>query len=324
MAKRSAEGDLATPSKVPLVPEAEAFPAKLVPVDTDAFVPLGGYVATHIHSNGVAIFETGTEAVVANVIDGIIFHHFDLTTSDMLGILADPETGRSAVCIGQGDTVAVILAEIGGETVFGEKMLEGVCGGDIVVSGAMFVAVNVDRVVLVCPFVTCAVQHAWVAPAPVGHIVRCRTGPPVLVLTNRTTWRPRLGADGVAFEPIDLEVWNPFEATNFDTETGVAVVREAAGMASVLVSRAFPHFADVRCPVTPVAAAWEGRWIFVLGEADTVSHSPEVWAVNPSIGSSVGTFHPERLRFHLDDSLAEYNTISGKIVLWYGSVYLLC
>ena len=95
-------------------------------------------------------------------------------------------------------------------------------------------------------------------------------------------------------------------------------------MASVLVSRAFPHFADVRCPVTPVAAAWEGRWIFVLGEADTVSHSPEVWAVNPSIGSSVGTFHPERLRFHLDDSLAEYNTISGKIVLWYGSVYLLC
>lgn len=318
MGKRTAEGDDAAagdPAELP--PSTE-----LVPVDCDSIVPSELFAATHVEAGGTVVFQSAEEAVVANLHDGTVYHRFDRAAIDVHGLIEDPETGAVGVCISHGDTVAVVAAAIGGGTVYSEKMTEAVCGGEIAVSGGMFMAIHINRLVLVCPFVTPATQHTWVAPAPVEHLVRCRSGPPVIVLSDRTVWRAKLGAAGVRFAAASIGLFDPVTATAHDAASGICVTREGPGHGRVLVSRAFSHLADVGLPVAPVAAAWEGRRLYVLGQADAVSHSPEVWVVDPAIGATVGTLFPAQLRFRPDDALADFNTICGRFVLWFGAVYL--
>ena len=318
MGKRTADGDRAAagdPAELPV-------PTDLVPVHCDSIVPSESFAATHVHADGTVVFQNAEEAVVANLHDNVVYHRFDRAAIDVHGIMEDPETGTTAVCVSHGDMVAVVAADVGGATVYSEKMLEAVCGGEIVLSDGIFMAIKINRVVLVCPFVMPATQHAWVAPAPVEHLVRCRSGPPVIVLSDRTVWRPTLDVAGVRFAEASIGVFDPIEAVAHDSSSNICVVREGADFGGVLVSRAFTHLADVRLPIAPVAAAWEGRRILVLGQADGVSHSPEVWVVDPAIGATVGTLFPQQLRFRLDDALADFNTICGRFVLWFGAVYL--
>ena len=334
MGKRGADGDAVDPEGAE--PRPEPFPEQLVRLSYAALASPQTHVATHIGPDGTVVLWNEHETLVGNLRDQGMRYRFDSATTRVHGILTDSASGKTAVCCSIDTTVLLYPADVPGEALFVTTMPEAVCCGSIGVYGDVFVAVSADRVrvVAVYPFVS-PVQLAWVAPSPVLTVVRCRDGPPVIALGDKTTWRLEPASPGIQFTPIAADLLEPTEAKGVDFSTNIWITATALGQCAVLVSRGYPHLNDVVLPISPVAAAWEGRWLFVLGETDPVSHGLEVWAVTPSIGAVCGTYTPEHIGMAPGafrqpvagapetDELGDFCTIAGRYVLWYGQAYIL-
>lgn len=325
MSKRSAEGDPLESILVPppaAGPAADPFPNDMVLLSYDCIVSPDEFVPTHIASDGSVVLQSETEAVLANLNDGTLHARYTLADAMVHGI-AETAEGATAFCVTFGDSLAVISAAGTGVDTTAIAMPAPVCGGSIAVCGNTVVAMNRDAVAVLFPFQS-AVAHPWSPPAAIDHFLKCRHGPPVIVLADRSTWRPCfVGPARCEVVPVDVDLWNPLCATDVDFESGICVTANPSGTCTVLLSRAFPYFSDVHIPLTPVRSVWEGKTLFILGDADGTAHSPAVYAITPSIGAVTSTFFPDRIRFHPTESLARLNDLRGRFVLWQGAAYLL-
>lgn len=323
MSKRSAEGE-----EVLNAPEPDAgisvgsspFPDDMVLLPYDHIRSPDEFIATHIASDGSVVLQSETEAVLANLVTGKEHVAYPLSEAMVHGIVED-SAGTTAFCVSVGDTLMAIF--VGASASTSIAMPEDVCGGTVAVCGDTVVAFNQDCVVVNFPLQS-PVVYPWRAPARIEHFIRCRHGPPIIVLADQSTWRPtKPEAGGCEVLPVDLRLPTPLRTTDVDFDSGLAVTANSCDTCTVLLSRAFPQFFDVHIPIAPVRASWEGITLFILGDADGSAHSPVVFGVTPSIGATSCTFYPDRIRFHPAESLATLNDLRGRFVLWQGAIYLL-
>tara|TARA_Y100000593_G_scaffold9974_1_gene18095 strand:- start:591 stop:1574 length:984 start_codon:yes stop_codon:yes gene_type:complete len=323
MSKRSAEGEeVLQPPAAELGPSAaaEPFPDDLVLLPYNRIRSPDEFIATHIASDGSVVLQSETEAVLANLATEREHVAYSLSEAMVHGI-AEDSAGNTAFCVSFGDTLTAIF--VGASASTSIAMPEGVCGGKVAVCGDTIIAFNQDCVVVNFPLQS-PVVHPWRPPAQIAHFIRCRHGPPLIVLADQSMWRPtKTEAGGCEVLPADLLLPTPLCTTDVDFDSGVAVTANSCDTCTVLLSRAFPQFFDVHIPIAPVRASWEGNTLFILGDADGSAHSPVVFGVTPSIGATSCTFYPDRIRFHPSESLAGLNDLRGRFVLWQGAIYLL-
>ena len=137
-----------------------------------------------LRPDGSVVLQSETEAVLANLDTGKEHVAYSLSETMVHGIVED-STGTTAFCVSVGDTLMAIFAGASASTSI--AMPENVCGGMVAVCGDTVVAFNQDHVVVNFPLQSPV--YPWRAPR-IEHFIRCRHGPPLIVLADQSTWRP--------------------------------------------------------------------------------------------------------------------------------------